>query len=81
MEKETLFHEKEWPTKTQISCFEDDANLYVKETDYTKMLIVGIPKGTSSASLFVDLFLYSCGADFIQGLLNKSNSKKASQVL
>ena len=45
------------------------------------MLTVGIPMETSCASLFVDLFLYSYGADFIQGLLNKSNNKKASQVL
>jgi hypothetical protein len=38
---------------------------------------VGIPKGTNSAPLLADLFLYSYGADFIQGLLKKNEKKLA----
>ena len=33
---------------------------------------VGIPMGTNCAPLLTDLFLYSSEADFIQGLLKKS---------
>ena len=36
---------------------------------------VGIPKGTSCAPLFIDLFLYSYETDFIQGLLKKNKKK------
>ena len=38
---------------------------------------VGIPKGTHCAPLLADLFLYSYGADFIQGLLKKNEKKLA----
>ena len=36
---------------------------------------VGIPMGTNCAPLLADLFLYSYEADFIQGLLKKSDKK------
>ena len=38
---------------------------------------VGIPIGTNGAPLLADLFLYSYEADFIQGLLKKSEKKLA----
>jgi hypothetical protein len=36
---------------------------------------VGMPMGTNYAPLLADLFLYSYEADFIQGLLKKSEEK------
>ena len=36
---------------------------------------VGIPMGTNCAPLLADLFLYSYGADFIQGLLKKNEKR------
>jgi hypothetical protein len=38
---------------------------------------VGIPMGTNCAPLLADFFLYSYGADFIQGLLKKNEKKLA----
>jgi hypothetical protein len=38
---------------------------------------VGKPMGTICAPLFADLFLYSYEAEFIQGLLKKSEKKLA----
>lgn len=38
-------------------------------------LIVGIPMGTNCAPSLMELFLYSCEADFIQGLPNKNEKK------
>ena len=38
---------------------------------------VGIPMGTHCAPLLVDLFLYSYEADFMQGLLKKSEKNPA----
>jgi hypothetical protein len=38
---------------------------------------VGIPMGTNCAPLLAKLFLYSYEADFIQGLLKKSEKKLA----
>ena len=38
---------------------------------------VSIPMGINCASILADLFLYSHGADFIQGLLKKNEKKLA----
>ena len=38
---------------------------------------VGMPMGTNCIPLLADLFLYSCEADFIQGLLKKNEKKLA----
>jgi hypothetical protein len=39
---------------------------------------VGIPMGTNCVPLLADLFRYSYGPDFIQGLLKKNEKKLAS---
>ena len=42
---------------------------------------VDIPMGTNCAPLLADLFLYSYEADFIQGLLNKSEKKLTDPLI
>ncbi len=42
---------------------------------------VGIPIGTNCAPLLADLFLYSCKADFIQGLHKKNEITKSDSLI
>ena len=44
---------------------------------YVFQQTVGIPIGTNCVPLLADLFLYSYDADFIQGLLKKTEEKLA----
>jgi len=41
---------------------------------------VGIPMSNNGAPLLVDLFLYSYEADFIQGILRKTEKKLARSI-
>jgi hypothetical protein len=52
-------------------------NVFVMFGGHVFQQTVGISMGTNCAPLLADLFLYSCEADFIQGLLKKNEKKLA----
>ena len=52
-------------------------NIFVIFGGHVFQQTVGISMGTNCAALLADLFLYSCEADFIQGLLKKNEKKLA----
>ena len=56
------------------------ANIFFVFGERVFQQTIDIPMGTNCASLLADLFLYSYEADFIQGLLKKSERGCSGRV-